>query len=126
MITENILKTDIKELNDVKQIVDDFYGKIREDELLADIFNSVIQDRWPQHLEKMYSFWATVLLDVNTYYGAPFMPHRFLPVRSFHFERWLSLFDETVDNYFQGENAEKAKRQGHKMAQIFQYKMGIE
>lgn len=124
-MTETVLKADIQSLEDVKLIVDDFYGKIRKDELLADVFNDVIQDRWPQHLDKMYSFWETVLLDKNTYYGAPFIPHRFLQVQTHHFDRWLFLFDETVDQYFAGERAEKAKRQGHKMAQIFQYKMGI-
>lgn len=110
---------EITELADVQLIVDDFYGKIRKDDLLGDIFDNIIQDRWPEHIEKMYTFWQTVLLNEHTYYGAPFVPHAHLPVDQEHFDRWLMLFDETVDTYFIGERAEKAKRQGHTMAEIF-------
>ena len=57
---------DILRLEDVKILVDTFYGKIRQDDLLADIFNQIIQDNWSTHLEKMYRFWQTVLLSEHT------------------------------------------------------------
>ncbi|MFD2145824.1 group III truncated hemoglobin [Mucilaginibacter antarcticus] len=59
-------------LDDIKLLVDTFYDRIRTDELLAPIFNQRIQDRWPIHLEKMYKFWQTVLLEEHTYFGSPF------------------------------------------------------
>jgi hemoglobin len=76
---------DILNLDDVKLVVDCFYDKVRNDKLLKDVFNNVIQDRWPEHLEKMYRFWQTVLLDEHTYYGSPFLPHAKLPVGIEHF-----------------------------------------
>ena len=112
-------KKDITTLKDIQQMVDSFYGKVREDDMLADIFNNIIQDRWPQHLEKMYRFWQTVLLEEHTYYGSPFLPHAKLPVEANHFERWLKLFNETVDNLFEGEKATRAKWQGERMAALF-------
>ncbi|HMN32865.1 MAG: group III truncated hemoglobin [Chitinophagaceae bacterium] len=112
-------RKEIETLEDVKLLVNHFYAKVREDDMLKDIFNNVIQDRWPQHLEKMYRFWQTVLLEEHTYYGAPFVPHANLPVDSAHFERWVLLFGQTVDLYFVGENARKAKWQGEKMAELF-------
>ena len=48
------MKGDIKTLDDIKILVDNFYGNVRKDELLAKVFNDRIQDRWPQHVEKMY------------------------------------------------------------------------
>ncbi|HMS52273.1 MAG: group III truncated hemoglobin [Sphingobacteriales bacterium] len=113
------IKNDIKGLSDIKQMVDTFYGKIRQDDKLADIFNNVIQNRWPQHLEKMYRFWQTVLLEEHTYFGSPFIPHAKLPVDANHFERWLQLFNETVDTLFEGEKANRAKWQGQRMAEMF-------
>lgn len=105
-------------------MVDDFYGKIRQDDLLGNIFNRVIQDRWPQHLDKMYSFWQTVLLDgERTYFGAPFVPHAYLPVDASHFERWIALFNATVDEHFAGEKATRAKWQGERMAEMFLHKI---
>lgn len=114
---------DIETLDDIKLMVDEFYGKIREDDKLADIFNGVIQDRWPEHLEKMYRFWQTVLLDEHTYYGSPFVPHAKLPVSKPHFGRWTKLFAETVDRLFVGPKAERAKWQGNRMAEMFQTKI---
>ncbi len=116
-------KKEILTIDEIKILVDDFYGKVRKDELLKDIFEEVIQDTWPQHLDKMYRFWQTILLGERTYYGSPFMHHINLPVEEKHFNRWLSLFYETLDENFEGEKAEQAKMQSMRMAQMFQYKI---
>ena len=115
---------DIANLQDIQLLVDTFYGKIREDDLLADIFNGVIQDRWEMHLEKMYSFWQTVLLEEMTYSGRPFAPHMKLPVEKHHFDRWLDLFCETLEELFEGPKVEEAKWRAAKMAEMFQLKLG--
>lgn len=117
------MKNDIVTMNDIKLLVDTFYGKIREDALLKDIFNNTIEDRWTEHLEKMYRFWQTVLLEEHTYYGSPFPPHAKLPVAQEHFEQWVKLFYETVDTLFSGEKATRAKWQGERMAQMFHSKI---
>ena len=117
------MKADIITINDIELLVNTFYDKIRQDEILKDIFNNKIQDRWPQHLEKMYTFWQTILLEEHTYYGSPFVPHAELPVDVEHFERWLQLFFKTVDDLFEGEKAERAKWQGQRMAEIFHSKI---
>ena len=117
------MKKEIETLEDIKTLVNSFYDKVREDELLADIFNNIIQNRWPVHLEKMHRFWQTVLLEEHTYFGSPFVPHAQLPVEKQHFERWLKLFYETVDEYFIGELDEKSKWQGKRMAQMFNMKI---
>ena len=114
---------DIINLDDVKLVVDCFYDKVRNDEQLKDVFNKVIQDRWPQHLEKMYRFWQTVLLDEHTYHGSPFLAHAKLPVGIEHFNKWLKLFNETVDENFAGEKAERMKWQGQRMAEMFHSKI---
>lgn len=114
---------EITTLEDIKVLVDNFYGKVRQDDLLKDIFNRVIQDRWPEHLEKMYRFWQTVLLGDHTYHGTPFPPHARLPVDWPHFQRWLALFNETVNEHFTGELALRAKWQGERMAEMFNSKI---
>lgn len=114
---------DILNLDDVKLVVDCFYDKVRNDKLLKDVFNNVIQYRWPEHLEKMYRFWQTVLLDEHTYYGSPFLPHAKLPVGIEHFNQWLNLFYETVDENFEGAKAERMKWQGQRMAEMFHSKI---
>lgn len=118
-----LLKKDITELTDIKLLVDTFYNNVRDDSLLAEIFNSKIQDRWPEHLEKMYRFWQTVLLEEHTYHGSPFVPHAKLPVDEKHFNRWIKLFTETVEEHFEGPTASRAIWQGERMAAMFQSKI---
>ncbi len=117
------MENEILNLDDVKTLVDVFYVKVHEDRLLSPIFNKVIQDRWPEHLEKMYTFWQTVLLKEHTYYGSPFAPHAQLPLTKEHFDRWLKLFFETINEHFEGEKAEEARWRANKMAEMFQYKI---
>jgi hemoglobin len=117
------MKTDITYRSDIEHLVNTFYDKVRKDELLGNIFDSIIKDRWPEHLEKMYRFWETVLLEVHSYHGSPFVPHAHLPVEKHHFERWIALFTETVDENFAGEKARKAIWQGDKMAEMFNSKI---
>ena len=113
------MKKEIEERKDVVLLVDTFYGKVREDDLLAPIFNSVIKE-WPVHLEKMYRFWGSVLLSERSYRGNPFMPHSVLPIEKKHFDRWLALFHETLHENFVGRIAEEAKWRSEKMAEMFQ------
>lgn len=114
---------EIKSLDEIKVLVDTFYGKVREDDMLAEIFEARVQGRWEVHLEKMYTFWQTVLLEEHTYKGRPFPPHMQLPIEKEHFERWLSLFHETVDSLFTGEKANEAKWRAGKMAEMFYAKI---
>lgn len=117
------VQNDILGLEDVNILVNSFYDKIKRDDKLGDIFNDVIQNRWPEHLGKMYMFWQTVLLGEKTYNGSPFEPHANLPLEVEHFNRWLELFYETVDTHFKGEKAEEAKWRSKKMADMFRFKI---
>lgn len=117
------MEKDILTLADIRLLVDSFYDKVRDNSLLAPIFNERIGDAWPLHLEKMYRFWETVLLDAYTYTGAPFTPHANLPVAHAHFEEWMRLFQQTVDELFSGEKAEEAKWRAGRMAEMFEHKI---
>ena len=117
------ITSEISTIEDIKILVDNFYNKVRIDNLLGPIFNGVVQNNWPVHLDKMYRFWQTVLLSEHTYYGSPFPPHAQLPVDSKHFDRWIELFNETLDEHFQGEKADEAKWRARKMADMFQSKI---
>jgi hemoglobin len=116
-------KNDISTLDDIKLLVDTFYTKVQKDDFIGPIFNEKIAHRWPDHLEKMYRFWQTILLEVHTYSGSPFPPHKHLPIDKVHFDRWMALFIETVDNLFTGAIANEAKLRAKNMADMFNYKI---
>lgn len=116
-------KRDIQGLDEIKLLVNTFYDKVRADNLLAPIFNAQIKDRWTQHLEKMYTFWQTVLLGEHTYFGSPFPPHAKLPVDHVHFQQWLALFTKTIEDLFSGEKANEVLWRANKMAEMFEMKI---
>jgi hemoglobin len=116
-------KHDIATLDDIKLLVDTFYTRVADDALLAPVFMERLGGHWTAHLEKMYTFWQTVLLEEYTYNGAPFPPHAQLPVDASHFDTWLSLFNATIDSLFTGAKADEAKWRAGKMAQLFQLKI---
>jgi hemoglobin len=55
----------------------------------------------------------------HTYWGSPFPPHSQLPVSQNHFEAWLKLWHESIDEHFAGEKADEAKWRAEKMAVMF-------
>lgn len=116
-------KGDIRTIEDVRLLVDTFYGRARLDDLVGPVFNDTIQDRWPEHLAKLYTFWQTILLGQHTYSGSPFLPHSGLPINKEHFDRWLLLFHATLNDLFTGPRAEEAKQRSVMMARMFQFRM---
>ena len=71
----------------------------------------------------MYGFWETILLEVHSYSGSPFPPHKQLPVTKEHFDRWMELFTKTTDSLFAGPLADEAKYRAKNMAEMFNYKI---
>ena len=116
------MKNDITTREDIKLLVDGFYGKVQQDELLGPVFSHV---NWPHHLPTMYDFWSSMLLGDQSYRGNPLQKHLPLPIESRHFDQWLQLFKETVDENFEGEKADEVKMRAHSIAGIFQVRMGL-
>jgi len=113
---------DIEDINSIKALVNEFYGKVQADELIGPVFNSVIKD-WEPHLNKMYSFWNAVLFGAAGFKGNPFARHMPLKLKPEHFKRWLELFYQTTDSLFKGPVAEDAKHRAELMAVMFQSKI---
>lgn len=118
-------RPDITTEADIKTLVDSFYQKVNEDELLGPIFNDLVQVDWAEHLPTMYKFWGTLLFRCNSYQGQPWPKHAPLPVNPTHFARWVSLFRQTVDEHFAGPKALEAKNIAASIADTFQNRMHL-
>lgn len=113
------MKKDIDSLKDIQVLVDLFYAKVQEDPLLGPVFNGILSGRWEMHHRKLYRFWHTVLLRRPDYFGNPVPLHFSLNLNDAHFETWLSIWTQTVDDHFEGKIAERAKFRGKTMADSF-------
>ncbi len=116
-------KNDIQNEEDIKLLVDTFYDKVNKSLLLSPIFNDFASVNWDSHLPIMYRFWNGILFGEGGYKGNPFEKHIPLPIDKTHFENWLTLFTETVDQFFEGNKADEAKQRATSIAYIFQSKL---
>ena len=114
---------EIETREDIELLVHSFYEKIRQDELLGDIFNTHIpENAWPEHLKKLSDFWETNLFGVPKYKGNLTEKHINVDknlnytIDSLHFGTWLLLWFETIDQWFTGVNAQRAKDAARKMS----------
>ena len=83
----------------VRAVVEAFYAKARQDDVVGPVFNRVIAaEDWPAHLSKITDFWSSMLLGTASYMGRPMPKHIAIPELSdAHFQRWLNLFRMTVE-----------------------------
>ncbi|GAB3242042.1 group III truncated hemoglobin [Hymenobacter seoulensis] len=116
-------RPDIQTEADVQLLVDTFYHKVNQDELLAPVFNGFAQVDWARHLPIMYDFWSSILLGTGRYRGRPFQKHLPLPVEAAHFQRWLTLFDATVTELFAGPTADEAQLRALNIATVFEHRL---
>lgn len=111
---------DLAHREDIVLLVNSFYSKVKQDELLAPQFQHL---DWPKHLPIMHNFWSSMLLGEQSYQGNPFQKHLALSLDATHFDRWLKLFNQTVDENFAGSKAEETKSRAQSIAGVWQYKL---
>ena len=118
---------DIRSREDIELLVNSFYDKVREDDVIGYIFQQIIGNDWSHHLPVMYSFWETVLLNKASYIGNPIKKHieidKKLPLQQEHYDRWLQLWYKTLNSLFAGEVAETAKIRAAAMMQLIDMKV---
>ena len=121
-------KKDLKTREDVYVLVTSFYKKVRKDEILGPFFNSVIKD-WDEHFERLTTFWESSLFLKTKYYGNPLEAHvnadkaNNNTITELHFGLWLNLWFQTIDELFEGDYAENAKRRARKMGTFLYLKI---
>ena len=95
---------DIETRADVERLVRAFYSRALTDPIIGWIFTDIAQLDLEAHVPEIASFWETILLGAQSYRGGAFRPHAALHMRvrlrEGHFQRWLVLWRETVDELF--------------------------
>lgn len=117
------MKHDIRNKEDIKVLVDTFYGKVEASPILGFIFNDVANIDWEVHLPHMYNFWAGILFGENEFRGNPMFKHIVLskktPMTDIEFAEWLRLFHETMGELYDGPKAEEALMRSKMIARNF-------
>ncbi len=121
------MKEDILNREDLELLMDRFYSKALTDATIGHYFTEVVQLNLEKHLPVITDFWETILFDTGKYYGNTMKVHEDLhgksPFQSSHFNRWIDMFKETVDENFEGNHAEKIKQRATSISTVMNIKM---
>lgn len=116
------MKRDIENRADIDDLMNRFYARAMTDETIGYVFEIAGLDL-KHHLPIIGDFWETMLFGTGNYqrHGRnPLRVHAELnektPLFFEHFERWLEIFYETVDETFTGERADYIKIRANAIA----------
>lgn len=99
------MENEINDSKDIRNLVDAFHLRAGEDDLLGPIFSKIP----PHDKQALYAYWSKALLTEASDQHERFPEHITLMFTTQHFFRWRTLFIETIDRYYTGAVAEKAK-----------------
>jgi hemoglobin len=121
------MKKDIENREDIEVLVNSFYDKVKADGILGPIFTVIIPVNWQVHLPVMYQFWDNAIFYTGGYTGNPMAMHahihKKIGLEEKQFDRWLELFNKTVDELFEGEKASLAKQRAYSIAKVMEQKI---
>jgi hemoglobin len=111
---------DLTNREDVEVLLWRFYGRVFDDEVLAEPFTELREQGLESHIPVMCDFWETVLFRAGLYRRSALVAHRDVDERHAlygkHFARWLTLWEQTVDEMYDGPAAARAKLQAGRIA----------
>ena len=107
-------KPDLDTRENIEKFVDCFYSRVLADEHLAPIFLDIAAIDLAVHLPHIKDYWCKLLLGEKKYQRHTMNIHRQLhgkqPLQAGDFQRWLALFNATLDEGFAGERTERARQ----------------
>lgn len=120
---------DIEDRSDIDRLLNVFYRKLISDDKIGYFFTEVVQLDLQEHLPVIGDFWETTLFHKTIYKGNPMIVHQNLnlksPLRKEHFDRWVHIFCETINNNFKGEKAELGKQRAISIATVMRIKISV-
>jgi hemoglobin len=120
-------KTDITSRTAIESFMAAFYEVVKQDKTIGIIFTEVVKMRWESHIPVIVDFWETILLDNPVYKKNAMEVHYHLnnifPLQKKHFDAWISIFNTTINNMFEGPVTELAKKRAAGIAAVMSFKM---
>jgi hemoglobin len=121
------VKKDIESRGDLEKMLETFYKKVFKDDLISHFFIEVVPLNLETHIPVITDFWESVLLDGRGYRKNVMEIHLNISEKSkiekAHLDRWVKIFSETVDEFFEGPKATLAKQRASSIATMMNIKI---
>lgn len=117
---------DIENNDDLYLLVDEFYKKLLADASISYIFTDVVKIKLEEHLPILVTFWSQSLFNTGGYYNNLTQIHLDISKKEYLspelYKIWLNHFNTTVNELFEGPNAEKIMTQALSIATVMEIK----
>lgn len=118
---------DIQNQVDLHLLVGEFYKKLLSDDSISYVFTDVVKVKIEEHLPILVIFWSQVILETGGYYNNLTKIHLDINAKEYLspklFEIWLTHFNTSVDENFNGVKAQEIKKQASLIGGILQTKI---
>lgn len=106
---------------DLQRLVDRFYAKVREDEMIGPLFNAAVND-WPEHLQKLGAFWSSLMNCSGRYKGSPMAAHlrHAKTIEPRMFERWVAIWKVTAREELASADADAVIAKAERISESLQ------
>lgn len=101
----------------IDRVVLVFYARVRQHSILGPVFaKHISDDSWDVHEEKVAGFWRNAILRERSYAGNPMRAHvKAENVHPPHFQEWLALFDEVLQEQLPENTANSFSALAHRI-----------
>jgi len=117
---------DIATRADIEYVVSEFYSKALENATIGIFFTEIAKINLEDHLPHICDFWEQQLFYTGNYHKNVLQIHQTLHLKKeleqLHFDIWLDLFNQTIDQNFIGPKSELMKTRALSIATVIQLK----
>ncbi|MCF6245689.1 MAG: group III truncated hemoglobin [Sulfurovum sp.] len=116
-------------LENIELLVSRFYEKAMFDKEIGHFFilelgDDLTNEDWIEHISRLVDFWGTIFLEKTLYKSNPYGPHfTIIGLEEEHFQQWMKLFNETADEIYVSEIANKFKEEGLHYSKDFMHRI---
>jgi hemoglobin len=119
---------DIKDREDLFKLINSFYAVAKEDALIGHFFSEVIPLDWNHHIPKIVDFWEHILFNTGKYRDNVMQKHidldKLSRVEESHFNQWQKIWNNTLNDLFEGPNKDELIKRAEMMKQLMIFKIG--
>jgi len=121
------MKHDVETRDDLERILREFYTQLMSNRKLQPYFDKFREEHvLEHHLKDLTDFWEGALFYRGSYRKNVMEIHRKIDegnkLKSDHFEAWLMNFEQAVDKFYDGQNAENMKTRARSIATVMEIK----
>lgn len=124
------MKKDISNREDIHFVIKEFYNKLTSDNEMIPFFDEIVKSNHLEgHINIISDFWNDILFYTNTYTNNVLQKHldfnKKVNFKKEHFVIWLDYLKTTIDDNFEGQNAQNMKDRASSIAMVMQVKFKL-